>query len=242
MKEEDLQIEVVTHCYQYATLLRHQLSSLVLRPPPPGVHVTATVFHTLEDGPTTQALEWFGNLTAPQVSWNWQPLPTAELCRRSIGRNRAALASRARWVWFCDADYWFTSECWEAFLQLNSITTPLIFPRWVQGHRAHELGDQCIEKARRMEGLVCVDASEFERERMNRAIGGIQIVSGEHCREHGYLKDSRRAQQPRGEWKRAVEDVWFRTSIGADSQAVEIPGVYRIRHSQAGRFVPGLIL
>jgi len=94
-----MKIEIVTHCYRYATLLRHQLSSLVLGPPPPGVQVTATVCHTPEDEETTRALAWFGRQESPGVTWNWLPLPTAELCRRSIGRNRAALATQADWVW-----------------------------------------------------------------------------------------------------------------------------------------------
>jgi hypothetical protein len=239
---ESLKIEVVTHCYRYATLLRHQLSSLVLGPPPPGVQVTATVFHTPEDEETSRAVAWFAQQSVAGVRWNAQPLPTAELCRRSIGRNRAALATQADWVWFCDADYWFTTECWEAFTRLGSTDARLIYPREVNGHRSHDLGDACIQRARETEGLVSVSISEFEPERMNRAIGGIQIVSGDYCRKHGYLKNSRRAQQPREVWERAVEDVWFRKELGSDGMPVDLPGVYRIRHGQAGRMVPGLIL
>lgn len=237
-----LKIEVVTHCYRYATLLRHQLSSLVLRPPPPGVQVTATVCHTPEDEETTRAVAWFAQQSVAGVRWNGQPLPRAELCRRSIGRNRAALATLADWVWFCDADYWFTTECWEAFARLGSTDAKLIYPREVNGHRSHDLGDACIQRAREAEGLVSVDVSEFEPERMNRAIGGIQIVSGDYCREHGYLKNSRRAQQPRSVWERTHEDVWFRRELGHSGVPVDLPGVYRIRHGQAGRMVPGLIL
>lgn len=237
-----MKIEIVTHCYRYATLLRHQLSSLVLHPPPEGVSLTATICHTPEDEETAKALAWFGTLSVPGVTWNWLPLPQAELCRRSIGRNRAALVTQADWVWFCDADYWFTTACWEAFRQLHDVTEPLVFPRVVNGHCSHELGDERIRQAREADGLVSVAVSEFEPERMRRAIGGIQIVRGDYCREHGYLKDSRRAQQPRAEWKRAHEDVWFRRKVGSAGRAVDIPAVYRIRHGQAGRMVPDLIL
>ncbi|MFZ2276958.1 MAG: glycosyltransferase [Prosthecobacter sp.] len=239
---EPLKIEVVTHCYRYATLLRHQLSSLVLGPPPPGVQVTATVFHTPEDEETTRAVAWFAQQTVAGVRWNAQPLPRAELCRRSIGRNRGALATQADWVWFCDADYWFTTECWEAFTRFGNTDARLIYPREVNGHRSHDLGDACIQRARETEGLVSVSISEFEPERMNRAIGGIQIVSGDYCRAHGYLKNSRRAQEPRSEWQRTHEDVWFRRELGNSGMPVDLPGVYRIRHGQAGRMVPDLIL
>jgi len=219
-----LKVEVVTHCFRYSTLLRHQLSSLVLWPPPESVEVKATVFHTLEDKETTQVLEWFGMLKPPRVSWNWQALPTAELCRRSIGRNRAALATEADWVWFCDADYWFTTACWEGFTQLGNTPAPLVFPRQVNGHRSHDLGDRSIQSARDTEGLVSVDASEFKPERMTRAIGGIQIVLGSYCREQGYLKNNRRAQMPRIEWQRTHEDVTFRRHLGGGGRAVNRPG------------------
>lgn len=237
-----LKIEVVTHCFQYSTLLRYQLSSLVLWKPPVTVEVTATVFYTGEDDATTRTLDWFGKQEAPQVSWNWQSLPTAELCRRSIGRNRAALATKADWVWFCDADYWFTTYCWEGFASLGDQPVKLIFPRFINGQRSHDLGDRSIRRAREIEGLVSVDVSEFRPERMSRAIGGIQIVRGSYCREQGYLKNSRRAQMPRVEWRRTHEDVSFRRHLGGGGLAVDLPGVYRIRHSQAGRYVPGLTL
>ncbi len=238
---EPLRIEVVTHCYRYATLLRHQLSSLVLGPPAPGVEVTMTVCYTLEDEETTRVLSWFDQQEVRGVVWKWLPLPTAELCRRSIGRNRAALATLADWVWFCDADYWFTTECWEAFTRLGDTTARLIFPRHVNGHLSHDMGDRCIQRARELDGLVSAETSEFEPERMRRAIGGIQIVRGDYCREHGYLKNGRRAQRPRTSWKRTHDDVWFCRAVGSRGVPVELPGVYRIRHSLSGRVVPDLI-
>lgn len=238
-----MHVEIVTHCYRYPSLLRYQLSSL-MEWPPSDVEVTATVFFTPADEETAEVLRWCGEHDVPGVRWNWRAQPAMELCKRSIGRNLAAMVTKADWVWFCDADYWFTSDCWKWFKECGAIDASLIYPRWVCGHRTHALGDQCIEAARTKGGLAIANATEFERERNNRAIGGIQIVSGRYCREHGYLKNSALAQAARSseKWERTKEDVWFRRELGSKGLAVDLPGVYRIRHSAAGRFMPGLIL
>ena len=206
--------------------------------------MTATVFYTSEDCGTETVLDWFGKQEAPGVKWNWQEQPLLEACKRSIGRNLAALATEADWVWFCDADYWFTSECWDEFTTIGSIEAALFFPRVVNTHRTHELGDMCIERALRTPGTVAADVKEFEPRVMRKAIGGIQIARGDVCRAQGYLRDSRRAQAPRKEavFARNKEDVWFRRQLGTSGQAVALPGVYRIRHSKAGRYSPGLML
>jgi hypothetical protein len=93
-------------------------------------------------------------------------------------------------------------------------------------------------------GLVQADKSEFEPNSMNRAIGGIQIASGEVCRDRGYLKSHEKAQQPKtpAKWDQTRDDVWFRLDLGTRGRGLNIPGVYRIRHSQAGRFNPELLL
>ena len=238
-----MHLEIVTHCYRYPSLLRYQLSSLVLWPPA-GMTVTMTVFYTKEDEPTAAALSGFVEQCVSGVCWKWWPLPVLELCRRSIGRNLAALATEADWVWFCDADYWFGAECWDALTGVGDLEAALIYPREVLTHRTHELGDACIQQSLSTQGLLQADRSEFEPRRMRRAIGGIQLARGEVCRSLGYLTDSRRAQSPAllPEFTRCKEDVWFRRSLNAKGVALDIPGVYRIRHSKAGRNTPGLLL
>jgi hypothetical protein len=239
-----MKIEIVTHCYRYASLLRYQLSSLILHPPPEGVKIIATVCYMPEDEETRRVLDYFSSLPADRVQWNWMPLTEPELCQRSIGRNRAALATRADWVWFADADYWFDTRCWEWFLTQSPTQPVLIYPKIVQGHRKHELGDACIQQSRESNGLVKACIDEFGPNSMNRAIGGIQITRGDWCRKNGYLKNNPKAQAPREPviWKRTREDVWFRLETGSKGIAMPIPGVYRIRHSQAGRHVTGLTL
>jgi hypothetical protein len=234
----------VTHCFRYPALLRYQLSSLVLWQPPPEVHVTMTVFYTEEDQDTKELLEWFGNLHLPNVVWKWWPLPVLQLCRRSIGRNLAAQASQADWVWFTDADYWFARRCWLMFPEPSAIDHPLIYPVTIRKHQSHALGDQAVERARPAEGLVRLSPREFIACRIRRAIGGVQIVKGDWCRAHGYLPDNRKAQKPAqsAAFTRCRQDRVFRKALGSAGLPVKLPGVYRIRHSKAGRHHPGLCL
>lgn len=238
-----LKLELVTHCYRYASLLRYQLSSLVLHPPS-NLEVLVTVFYAAEDAETCRVLEWFGATAVPNVTWSWRSLPVNSLCRRGLGRNIAALGTLADWVWFTDADHWFEDECWRAIAGMDAADSPIVYPRVVHVHKTHELGDACIARSRVAGGLVIADPSEFAPERLRRAIGGVQIAKGDWCRERGYLRNSKKVQCPveSGIWLRTHEDVWFRKDWGTAGRAVDIPGVYRIRHSQAGRFQPGLVL
>lgn len=239
-----MKIQLVTHCFRYPTLLRYQLSSLQLSPPPPGIQITATVFYSEEDTGTSDTLKWFAQQKAPGVHWDWRNLPVLSLCRRSIGRNIAALSTTADWVWFTDADYWFSTECWQALSSIDPQRLALIYPRIVMTHAEHSMGDRAIETALKSEGLVSTDLSDFFPRPMKRAIGGIQIVSGDTCRERGYLPNHRRAQLPTQQpvFEKNHADVWFRKDLGMPGLAVDLPGVYRIRHSNAGRLVPGLVL
>lgn len=239
-----MKIELVTHCYQYSSLLKYQLSSLVLTPLPADVELKATVFFTEEDVETSNVLKRFQQFKIPSLQWNWRSQPPLELCRRSIGRNLAALASEADWIWFTDADYWFGAECWSSFRKLEAEDSVLVYPRYVKHHKSHAVGDEAIAAAHLSEGFIEANPVDFEPRRMRKAIGGIQIAKGAVCRDKGYLKNGRRAQSPVSTllFERNQADVWFRQDLGTEGAAVDIEDVYRIRHSQAGRDTPGLKL
>jgi hypothetical protein len=238
-----MKIEVVTHCFNYATLLKHQLSSLVIWPPQ-DVEVTVTVFFSTVDSYTCEVVRFMEKCRVENVTWNWVEQPVEQLCRRSIGRNLASENSAADWVWFCDADYFFTQDCWSAFELLDLAGQRLIFPEYVNAHRRLRLGDLLIAESKGSYGLALPNLDDFHPKRMDRAIGGIQVVSGDVGRKFGYLKDVVDAQAPRpdGIWRRTFEDVWYRQQLGTDGQAVKIDGVYRIRHSRTGRHDPMLVL
>jgi len=72
-KTGQLQLEVVSHCWNYSHFLVYQLSSLVLFPPHK-LDVTMTVFYSPEDKKTAELLAFFKEQKVPGVTWNWQPL------------------------------------------------------------------------------------------------------------------------------------------------------------------------
>ncbi|MFO8005997.1 glycosyltransferase, partial [Thioalkalivibrio sp.] len=127
-REGRLDIEIVSHCWNYAHLLVYQLSSLV-RFPPRDLDVTMTVFYCPEDTETVQLLDFFSAQSVPGVRWNWRALPRERLFRRSIGRNRAALETRADWVWFTDCDLLFREKTLDTLAALlQSRRDALVYP------------------------------------------------------------------------------------------------------------------
>src|SRR3954453_6873222 len=106
-----MDFEVVTHCVHYAKLLSFQLSSLVLHPPSEGHRVKYTLCYTAGDAATEAMVRFFDRSNVPGITWNWQNMRREALNRRTIGRNAAALATKADWVWFTDADYCFGRDC-----------------------------------------------------------------------------------------------------------------------------------
>ena len=128
-KTGTLHIEIVSHCWQYAHFLIYQLSSLV-RFPPQNAQVTMTVYYCREDQRTVDLLNFFATLQVPNVHWNWCELPRQALVRRAIGRNQAALNSRADWVWFTDCDLMFRDNCLDELAKvLQGRRDVLVYPR-----------------------------------------------------------------------------------------------------------------
>jgi hypothetical protein len=233
-------LEIVSHCWQYTRLLTYQLSSLVLHQPM-RCRVTMTVCHTPSDFRTVQSLHYFHHLmTKPNLTLNPLSLPREHLMRRAIGRNIAARASQADWVWFADCDHTFGTGCLDALAAVASGTqdVDLLYPRIVLKNRLHALGDKAIAKVVGP-GLYEIDREDFEPVEHNRAIGGIQIARGSRVRQEGYCPDI--YQQPEADWKQTKEDPHFRKQIG-NGRGVLIPNLYRIRHSRCGRETKGIEL
>lgn len=240
-------IEIVSHCWAgqleiYAHLLRLQLSSLLGR----SQHqcsVTMTVIYNPNDTETVRVVEWARRVMELKEI-NFNPIPTSKKClfQRSIGRNFAALATTADVVWFADCDYLFEGECLDvAISQALQYPKTIIYPSTVIANISHAHGDALINKsASRSSPLVDFDAADFQPTSYGKAIGGIQIITGDWCRSLGYLKDTK--------WTKAMKDtsrgfsdtrcdVRFRKTVGVTKE-VEIPGVYRVRHSRCGRREP----
>lgn len=234
-KEGRPRIEIVSHCWRYAHLLAYQLSSLVNHPPQ-DVDVTMTVFHSPEDAETVELLERFGRYEVSGVTWNWQARDKTQLFRRSIGRNEAALASQADWVWFTDCDVVFHQGCLDGLgRSLQGRRDALVFPDHEFCSPVYEPGDEVLEAARHAD-LVEIDPSVFVRQERARATGPLQITHGDVARACGYCRDIAVYQQPTDRWAKAHEDRAFRWLLGTVGKPVDVPAVYRIRHQAKGRY------
>jgi hypothetical protein len=233
--ERPLKLEIVSHCWRYSRLLAYQLSSLVLRPPAT-VTVEMTVFYCPEDLETVALLEHFGGLETPGLKWNWQPLDRQRLFRRAIGRNLAAQATDADWIWFSDCDVVFHEGALDAAASvLRRRDDRLVFPRLHRVSDILEADDPLLEAAGGGIGLVGIDPEGFHSELRDKAVGGFQIVRGDVARAGGYCASIPFYQEPVSHWQKTYEDRTFRWLLGTNGTPVDIPGLYRIRHATKGR-------
>lgn len=231
-----LSVEIVSHCWRYAHLLSYQLSSLALYPPS-RVTVTMTVYFAEEDTETTALLRAFAEHTIPGVQWNWQPLEPRQLFRRSIGRNRAARASRCDWVWFTDCDTIFHRGCLDGLGDaLQGKRDALVFPEVESCSPLLEADDPMLTPTPGERGLVDIDPSRFTPMRRGRATGPYQITHGDVARACGYCDDIAIFQEPAERWQKAHEDRVFRWLLRSEGVPIDVPGVYRIRHASKGRY------
>ncbi len=230
-----LSIEIVSHCWNYAHMLVYQLSSLV-KFPPHDADVTMTVFYSPEDVRTGELLQFFGAIEAPGVRWNWQALPKEHLFRRAIGRNRAALASTADWVWFTDCDLMFRDNCLDALAaQLQGRRDALVYPS-VERTTALLAEDDPMLRRDRPAVVDIEDEDGFTSRTPSRATGPLQITHGDVARALGYCNPIAYYQQPAERWCKAHEDRAHRWLLETQGTPLEIPGVYRIRHVFKGRY------
>lgn len=230
-----LHIEIVSHCWNYAHMLVYQLSSLV-NYPPREADVTMTVFHSPEDQRTVELLEFFAAIEAPGVRWNWQALPKEQLFRRAIGRNRAALASTADWVWFTDCDLMFRHDCIDALAaQLQGRQDALVYPRVERRTELLAEGDPLLSQHE--PAVVDIeDEAGFKSYAPGRATGPLQVTHGDVARALGYCNPIAYYQQPAERWCKAHEDRAHRWLLQSQGVPLEVPGVYRIRHVAKGRY------
>lgn len=230
-----LHIEIVSHCWRYAHLLAYQLSSLV-NYPPCDVAVTMTVFYSAEDTDTVRLLEMFGAMDVPNVTWNWEAREKTRIFRRAIGRNEAALASCADWVWFNDCDVIFRGDCIDVLGRaLQGRRDILVYPDHEHVSPVYEPGDPVLEAARESR-VVDIDPATFARRDCTRAVGAMQITHGDVARACGYCRDLAVFQQPTDRFAKAREDRAFRWLLGTEGFPLEVPGIYRIRHQAKGRY------
>ncbi len=228
-------LEVVSHCWNYSHLMAYHLSSFV-NYPPTKVDVTVTVFYSKEDTATQAMLDFYSKMEIPGVIWNWQPLPKEQLFRRAIGRNKAALATKANWIWFIDCDLIFHKNCLDSLATaLQGRNDVLLFPK---GEFTTPLLDESNPLL--TDGLepkvMDIDTTLFSPREITRAVGAFQITHGDVARACGYCKNIRVYQTPSEHWRKTYEDRAYRWLLRTQGISIEIPGIYRIRHISKGRY------
>jgi hypothetical protein len=231
-----LNIEIVSHCWNYAHFLIYQLSSLALFPPTQA-QVTMTVFYSTEDPKTCQLLAYFETLKIPNVTWNWRALPKQALFRRAIGRNLAALDTQADWVWFTDCDLMFREHCLDHLaMALQGRQDFLVFPKIERCTLLLAEQDPMFYMNWDNLRVMDIDTRQFEENKRSRATGPLQITHGDVARRSGYCASLNYYQKPSAKWCKAHEDRAFRWLLGTQGVPIDVPGVYRIRHVAKGRY------
>ncbi|MGD9660893.1 MAG: glycosyltransferase [Porticoccaceae bacterium] len=235
-RKGNLNIEIVSHCWQYAHFLVYQLSSLV-RFPPQQAQVTMTVYYCEEDRNTAELLAYFGAMKVSNLHWQWRALPRQALFRRAIGRNQAALATTADWIWFTDCDLMFRQGCLDGLVEeLQGRRDALVFPRIERVTPLLANEDPLLNPQLNTQRLADIDDSHFSELPRDRATGPLQITHGDVARAVGYCAKLHYYQQPSATWRKAREDRAFRWLLGTQGTPLDIPAVYRIRHETKGRY------
>jgi hypothetical protein len=235
-----LSLEIVSHCWNYSHLLAYNLSSFVNHPPTQ-IDVTVTVFFSPEDPNTVTMLDFFAAYDIPGVTWNWQPVATAQLLRRAIGRNKAALETTANWKWYLDCDLIFKGGCLDSLAHtLSGRTDALLFPK-SEFITSLLPEDNPILKNGHIPTVLDIDTNKFHPNPITRAVGAYQITHGDVARACGYCNNIRVYQTPTMHWRKTYEDRTYRWLLRTQGSEIDIPNIYRIRHIAKGRYNSGTL-
>lgn len=219
-------------------MLKWQLSSLINNPPKL-CNVIHTTCCTIADQATLKVWNRLAELTIPlsgHVELTLSILPEEELFRRAIGRNKVAKSTTADVVWFADCDYFYGPGCLDSLVEQVTEDDTLYFPGSQLISETHKSGDKLIEQCAMADyyGIVKEDSSTFVLKGMKKAIGGLQIVTGNTARERGYLPDTKWTQPVDREqgFQDTKCDIAYRKSM--HEKKIQIPNLYRLRHSITG--------
>ncbi|KKN88398.1 hypothetical protein LCGC14_0249610 [marine sediment metagenome] len=235
-------LDIFVHCWQFSKTLTYLLSSLVLHPPK-NLRVKVIVACTESDQPTLDVIHYF---RWQHRVWVLPYLMTkSRLFNRTIGRNELAKNTKANLVWFTDADYFFGEGCFDSLGEKIEHFKPnnIYFPHHILQNRTKEQGDDYVRKVSDL-GVYDIKTSDFVAKSMQRAIGGIQIVTGNTARKHGYCETKPEFLRPvrSRKWNTRMfcADVWYRAlvvgKLYSRGYRITLPNVYRIRQS-----IPGVV-
>lgn len=240
-------IEIIVHCYcpkgyvGYAQMLKWQVSSLLDYVDSEHDMVYYSIIYNSSDKTTNRAVkELSPYLRCARIHLKHYDVSEGELFRRAIGRNKAALNSRADVVWFTDCDYLFGRYCLQAVTEDVENDNVLYYPYCHHITTDHKSGDKALlTKANDVIVENPLEQMPWSLEQFPRAIGGVQIVTGNTARKYGYLNGTKwlRPVEPEGGFLNTKEDVVYRKTFDR-SEKINVPNLYRIRHTITGLGVP----
>ncbi len=236
-----MSIHIITHCYaetliHYSIFLRCHLSSLVIHRPKTEIRVSICC-HTSDQ----KTMEVVQDFVTEFDFIDWCGLSKGELFRRSIGRNIFALKTTSEIVWFCDTDHVFGAGCLDRLQEIwngfDGDKPAMCYPKTIQIHRNHEVGDQFWRDNLNSNGLIDINPDDFIPKTNHKAIGGIQIVDGDFARQYGYLEAFPKWRQPTDGTKPFPDfrdDVKYRRFCASQKplKPIDLPNLYRLRHSE----------
>lgn len=226
-----MKLQIVVHCWLYHRLFTYQLSSLVLNPP--SEEVKFTVFYSLEDKNTCSTLDYFKLILPKNVVLDLRPKEKEQLFRRGIGRQEIALSTQADWVFYTDADILFLEGCLDSMIkETQKCKEDLAYPKELIACKTHALGDFHMSRVTHPE-IYRIPKIQFQREKVPRAIGGVQLVRGSKLRDLGYCEE--KYLQSASEWQNTKEDISLRRLIGSKGVPLDIINCYRLRHTRSWR-------
>ena len=227
--------EVVSHCFakklpHYAKALHYQLESIA-NCRMTGVDVRAVICLDPDDKRTMEVLAQYVRDRRGEGLLRVVSLRMREFSRRCIGRNQAALATKADVVWFSDVDQMYSVDAFYDLAETDWQGAAMVYPGQIMISKDHVTGDSFLR------GDAPGVPGDFVVKKYNRAIGGVQIVKGDFARQFGYLNGT--------EWMKFVpvenndvlpsfrDDIAYRRFCHEHGgiRKIELRGVYRIRHS-----------
>jgi hypothetical protein len=234
-KKGYLDLEIVSHCWNYSSMLAYQLSSFI-KYPPTKLSLTVTVVYSKEDNKTTRLLEFIGSHQIENITWNWLALDKKQVFRRGIGRNLVAKNTQADWIWFTDCDIVFHEGCLDSLASsLQNRTDSLVFPKTEYTTPMLPKTDKLFTESS-LNYLSEIDINTFQAHTRDRAKGAYQIVHGDVARAIGYCDGVSIYQTPSDHWCKCYEDRAFRWLVGSKGVPIDVKGLYQIRHVHKGRY------
>lgn len=233
----------------YSRHLLFQASSLLWHPPQ--ADVTLTVFWAGEkyDPATAKVVEQIAGrrfLVSADTMFYFNPivLPRERLFRRAIGRHMRTQESLAQVLWLCDADMAFGPGCIDFVCEHVQDDGRLYGPRRTLINHDWQTGDAMVREAG---DWPQIDPAKFKWQRNKVLIGGIQILGRQTARRLGYLGDNPKFMRP-GDPERPFpcfrdDSVWRRQHFPLERKMqvkLEVPHVYRLRHSKSSLRPAGL--